>query len=313
MNKNKLKATLFHKSAHLEEDDMLPLSHTCNFCGSTERMSVANIQKNPTVILLQCKKCDASSVSRIPKQEILQKYYSQYYDSFECNKEKITLDAPERMAEHIIKYSFAVLSNVVGRRISILDYGGGDGAISAKIAKIFVDAGAESVVITLVDYNQSTCETGSTRIRFVRCKDLTEISSSTIDLVIASAVLEHIPEPRKIIIDLLAALKKGGVFYARTPYVVPLSRVANLFGINFDFTYPAHLHDLGAKFWNKILDILLLDGQFFISRSAPSIVETTFRQHFFRTLIACILKAPGYLFPKHYGFVGGWEVFITKK
>lgn len=312
MKKNNLKATLFHQSAHLLEHDLLAPSTFCTFCESTQRTPVANLQESPDVVLLHCQKCHASSASRMPKPETLNKYYSRYYDSFDDKEEKITLDAPDRMACYIVRYAKPALGDLNGRDISILDYGGGDGSISANIARELIKLGAKKVNIALIDYNKSTIETSDNRIRFSRPDDLTEISNKTMHLVVASAVLEHIPEPREILAKLLASLTQDGIFYARTPYVTPLSKIAKSVNIKFDFTYPAHVHDLGARFWNNVIHILPLEGEFSVFRSTPSIVETTFKQHFLRTLIAHTLKLPGYAFKETYGLVGGWEVFIRR-
>lgn len=312
MTKNNLKATLFHQSAHLLEHDLLEPSASCTFCESTQRTPVANLQENPEVVLLHCQKCHASSASRMPKPETLSKYYSRYYDSFNDKEKKITIDAPDRMACHILRHSKSALGNLTGRDISILDYGGGDGSISAKIAQELIKLGAAKVSIALIDYNKSTIETPDHRIQIFRPDNLTEIGVKTMHLVVASAVVEHIPEPREILAKLLASLKQDGMFYARTPYVTPLSKIAKSINIKFDFTYPAHVHDLGARFWNNVIEHLPLEGEFNVFRSTPSIVETTFKQHFFRTLVAHALKLPGYAFKETYGLVGGWEVFIRR-
>lgn len=312
MAENNIKATLFHRSAHLQEQDLLAPSIACAFCGSNQRMAVANLQQNPEVVLLKCKTCHASSASRMPKPETLSKYYSEYYDSFAEEEEKITLDAPVRMALHIVRYIKPVLGNLTGREIAILDYGGGDGSISARIAQEIIRLGAKKVSIALIDYNKSTIEVSSDCIRIYRPNSLDEVAEKTMDLVVASAVLEHIPEPREILAKLLGALKCEGMFYARTPYVTPLSKMVKCVNASFDFTYPAHVHDLGARFWSNIIQRLPVEGKFSLFRSTPSIVETTFRQHFLRTLIAHTLKIPGYIFKESYGLVGGWEVFVLR-
>lgn len=312
MARKNLKATLFHQSVHLLEHDLLASSVSCPFCASTDRVPVAMLQKNPDVDLLYCRNCHAASSSRMPKPETLDRYYSRYYDSFDVKDDRITLDSPNRMASHIARRAGAALGVLAGRDISILDYGGGDGSISAKVAQELIKLGAEKVDINLIDYDKSTVATTSGRIQFSRPNDLTQIDEQSMHLVIASAVVEHIPEARDVLIKLLSSLKQGGVFYARTPYVTPLSKVAKLVNVEFDFTYPAHVHDLGARFWNRVIAILPLQGEFSVLRSTPSIVETSFDQHFVRTLAAHILKIPGYVFKEAYGLVGGWEIFIRR-
>lgn len=312
VTENMLKATLFHQSAHLQERDLLTASASCPFCASTERTPVAELQEEPKVSLLYCRNCHAASASRMPNPEALRKYYSHYYDEFGDQEERITLDAPSRMAAHIVRYAGPALGELAGRDMFILDYGGGDGSISTRVAQEFLDRGAARVNISLVDYDRSTLATSGERIQISRPDDLAQIADQTMDLVIASAVIEHIPEAREILVKLLASMKIRGVFYARTPYVTPLSKVAKLLNSKFDFTYPAHVHDLGARFWNNIVGNLALEGEFHVLRSTPSIVETSFREHFLRTFAAYVLKIPGYVFKENYGFVGGWEIFIRR-
>ena len=304
-----MKSTVFHQSAHLPEQDLLAPGSSCPFCASTERTPVEVLQEGPEVVLLYCRACHAASASRMPKPEALEKYYSHYYDDKE---EKITSDTPGRMASHIVRYARPHMGELADRDVFLLDYGGGDGSISTRVAREFLSQGARKVGIALVDYDRSTMETSGQRFQITRPDDLAQIADQSMDIVIASAIIEHIPEPREALVRLFSSLKPGGIFYARTPYVTPLSRLARVVNSRFDFTYPAHVHDLGAKFWNNVVHLLPLYGEFQVLRSTPSIVETSFRQHFLRTFAAYALKMPGYVFKENYGLVGGWEVFIHR-
>lgn len=310
MSESKLNATLFHQAAHLPEEDLLPPTDSCPFCASAARTFLLELQKDPVVTLLYCNSCHASSASRMPTPAALDKYYSHYYDDKE---EKVTLDVPDRMSSHITSHVMPHLGDLVGREISILDFGGGDGSISVRVAQRLHDLGARKINIALVDYSPSTVRGTHSHIQISRPAELAQIADESIDLVIASAIIEHIPQPKEAMTKLFFSLKSGGVLYARTPYVAPLSKIAERISRKFDFTYPAHVHDLGAKFWNKALDILPLNGEYQLLRSTPSIVETSFRQNFSRTLIAHMLKIPGYILKESYGLVGGWEVFIRRK
>jgi hypothetical protein len=109
-------------------------------------------------------------------------------------------------------------------------------------------------------------------------------------------------------------MRPGGVFYARTPSVVPLFRIFQFLHLHYDFTYPAHLHDFGQGFWERILLCLDCDpASFSIVRSRPSLIETVFRLNPVRTAVAYALKSPWYLFSRHYRLVGGWEILIQRK
>jgi len=306
---NNLKATLFHRSAHLSEQQLMAPASSCPFCTSTDREPIAVLQEAPEVVLLYCRSCNGASASRMPKAEALKDYYSHYYDD---KNERVTLDGPNRMACHIQRHAQRSLGNVAGRLVSILDYGGGDGSISVRLALKLLKQGAERINIVLIDYDMTTVDVADHRICIFRPKNLDEIDKDSMDLVVASAVIEHVPEARNLLIKLFSLMRQGGVFYARTPYVTPLWKLAKIFGVRFDFTYPAHVHDLGAKFWNNVIDILPIEGKYLPIRSTPSIVETTFAQHFLRTLVAHVLKVPGYVFKESYGLVGGWEIFIVR-
>lgn len=304
-----MQAAAFHCSAHLSEDELLPPESSCPFCNSKARVPVTSLQADPAVDLVHCQHCDATSASRMPRPEVLERYYGSYYEE---QPEQVTFDRPERLATHIVRHTLASLGQLGERDLVVVDFGGGDGTHSVLTARKLLDRGARSVRIVLVDHNPISAVVDDPRIELVRAADLAEVPRARADLVLASAIIEHIPRPRDILETLFAALRPGGVFYARTPYVVPLMKLAHLAHVDLDFTYPGHVHDLGARFWNGIGEHLDLGVPIEIIRSTPSIVETTFDQHFGRTLAAYVLKAPSHLLKERYGLVGGWEVFIRR-
>lgn len=214
--------------------------------------------------MLRCESCHLAYASRMPTEATLDKFYLGYYDGKE---ERITFAGADRFAEHILRDA----PLPPGARI--LDFGGGDGALSGAIAR---KVGGLSRV---VDYGDS-------------------VPGGTWDLVIASAVLEHIPHPRPVLERLLAAT--GGVFYARTPWVLPLARCMPL-----DLTYPGHVHDMGQGFWDRLPDVVGWRGT--VITSQPSLVETDLRGAPLRTIAAHVLKSPTRLW-RRWPLVGGWEV-----
>lgn len=303
-----MKATVFHQSHHMCESDLHEPAVICPFCASSNRFNIAVLQSDPEVTLQYCDNCHAASASRMPKEGALIRYYESYY----CGKEeKITIEAPERIAAHIYHHLQMAKQSFNSAEVSILDYGGGDGTISLGIADFLMKAG-KRVTIILVDYDQKLKEVNGSQLCIKRPRDLSEVPDKSVDLVVASAVIEHMPDPRPVLENLFSAMMPGGYFYARTPYVVPLMKIANTLNMEFDFTYPAHVHDLGAKFWNNILNHISSDGEYRIIRSTPSLVETVFSQHFLRTTAAYLLKMPWYLLKENYGMVGGWEIFIRR-
>lgn len=270
------------------------------------RAPILRLQTGPDVDLLSCAACNGYSASRMPTPETLRDYYRAYYEGTDGH---VTFDLPERLALHIFRRAFPA---VVRRSFDLLDFGGGDAEITRRIASRLVERGATGVRILLVDYNTEVRPSDSPLVSLNRVESLDGVEGSDFDLVLASAILEHIPRPRRDLIHLLQALRPGGVFYARTPSVVPLLRIAKRFHVPCDFTFPGHLHDLGQKFWAGILGHLPLEHPVAVLDARPSLVETTLGRHPWRTVAAHVLKAPWRGLGSSYGLIGGWEVFFRR-
>ena len=169
------------------------------------------------------------------------------------------------------------------------------------------------IEVVLVDHNIEKPFTKED-IAFQSFRDLNEVSG-VFDIILASAVLEHIPLLNAVLVKLYSILKSDGFFYARTPYMLPFKKIIK----GLDFTYPGHVHDLGPAFWNTLSKPLHFNWVAMVSRS--SIVETQMDSAFLRTLISYICKFPSRIEEKLKGkvltnpkwkFVGGWEVLFMK-
>jgi len=243
----------------------------------------------------------------MPKPEVLADFYRRYYDS---RDEKTTCDDVSRLGRHIEGY---LRPDFHRDRPRILDFGGGDGALAIEIAQRLLQSGAcSSAEIWVVDFHQPRTASHP-NITIGSCDSLEKLSGR-FDLVMASAVLEHIPEVNPVIKKLTSLMRGGGWFYARTPYVAPFAFLP----FKIDFTFPGHVHDLGPQFWDRILETFSLNAE--ILRSEPSPVETLLAKHFFRTIAAAALKFPARLecllrssrVPRRrtWKMVGGWEILL---
>jgi hypothetical protein len=197
--------------------------------------------------------------------------------------------------------------------VRILDYGGGDGSLAQAIAsKILDKAGRDChVQIDLVDY-EAPAVSSDRRIAVRGHKDLSDIEGDY-DLIIASAVLEHVPQVNGVVRGLVASARPGAYFYARTPFMVPLARLIG----KFDLTYPAHVHDMGCSFWHRFAQTFGLQADLIVSR--PSLIETTLFEAPARTVAAFVMKLPSHLelslrrprpVDPIWKLVGGWEVVL---
>ena len=307
-----MKATSFHSGTHLEETSVLPPEPECPLCSFRgDRLPALQLQSDPDVFLLACPSCRGFSASRLPTNDALRTYYSRYYEHgvFE-DIEKVTFHGPRRFARHVLRKARPFLQR---QNLRVLDFGGGAGNLSLAIARLLLEDGASHVHVVLVDYNASLGRSGSPGISVECHEDLNSADATDCDLVLASGILEHIPHPQPDFTRLLSTLRPGGLFYARTPCVAPLFRVLQRMGLPLDFTYPAHVHDMGEGYWSGILGLLPSEFQHYsVVCSQPSIVETAWRRNFVRTVAAHAMKLPWRILGKRYRFVGGWEVFIRK-
>lgn len=308
-------ATCNHRSKHLEENEVYDARGYCPIClYSGLRSQGIRLQLKPEIHLLHCPACGGRSAAWMPKPEVLQDYYSRYFDSTEAAGEgdtvRMTFQGIDRFARHLVK----AMPVAAGKSpVRILDYGGGDGSLALAIAKSLSN---RAVSVALVDYQKPRAMLLPEHVQVTHVSHLTQVQKSyqgqKFDIVLASAVAEHIPELNGVLKLLFGMIKPGGHFYARTPSVSHLIAIIPF----LDFVYPAHVHDLGASFWNRITRTFTVNAEIIISR--PSIVESEWRQAFLRTLFAHILKLPAHIEAKiaprrvdrWWNLVGGWEIVL---
>ncbi|TND08955.1 MAG: Methyltransferase type 12 [Bacteroidetes bacterium] len=298
-----------HFRLKLDEDELLPENKTCFFCGHTERNPVFVLQDKPLIRLLECTRCRAASASRMPREETLARYYRDYYPKDETKKNiRVTFKQVGRFSNHLYKLIAPGFSQV--ENLQILDYGGGDGSVAASLAGKMIAGGlAKNATITVVDYvEELTAATGSISLK--RVDPGTPFPENTFHIIIASAIIEHIPEGGDVVRSLFSILKPGGFFYARTPWALPMAGFSRLLGKKWNFFFPAHVHDLGKTCWEYSAKNAAAGMT--IIRSKPSIVESSFKTRFLVTTAAYLFKAPWYLFPGTYKLVGGWEIVLRK-
>lgn len=306
--KMKMKAAVYHNSKHLDEDSLQKELNCCPFCGKQLFEREFSLQQEPDVFLLRCNNCFASFASRMPKEEALDEYYSKYYSS--DIEEKVTTGNSNRISKHILDKFKSYYKEKDS--ISVLDFGGGDGSISIGIANELYSSGLiRTAEINVVEYAyyQRIVEPW---IEINYDYPLTNLKNKKFDIIIASAVLEHLPKPVNEILLLLDMLMEDGLLYCRTPYVLPLMKLLIKFGKSVDFTYPGHLHDLEPDFYNHLLDWLPVKGKIQLIRSRPSVVESSFKEYFVRTLVSYAFKSLWYITRGRFQLVGGWEVIFKR-
>jgi 2-polyprenyl-3-methyl-5-hydroxy-6-metoxy-1,4-benzoquinol methylase len=302
-----IQATRFHKGMHVNQVDIFEAMDSCPVCASRRpRKPVFNVQHDPDINMLACSSCGACSASHMPTPQLLNDYYAKYYADSE---EQHTFHSPARFARHLLR-SMPDLAGAESLRI--LDFGGGDGSLSIAVAaELKARASAPmAIAVDVVDYAAPR----ATDLSGVQIEGYNELDTveGPFDLILASAILEHIPDAYSTIVKLSRLGRPRTYMYARTPFVLPLAKLLPV----FDLTYPAHVHDMGGAFWNRFIGTFGLSAKLLSSR--PSLVETTLRNDPSRTIVATVLKLPALLETSLFGvgrtprwnFVGGWEVVV---
>jgi SAM-dependent methyltransferase len=239
----------------------------------------------------------------MPTNAALEAYYDTYYDEGAASDgDRVTVDGVERFGAHI-----AALAGDGRGTLRVLDFGGGDGSIAIDVARRMIRGHVTNADVTIVDFHEPAPCPPSVWARSVR--ELDDVSGA-FDLIIASAILEHVPAAGATLAALVSRLAPGGTFYARTPWMAPLARLTG----RIDLSFPGHVHDLGAPFWDAAVSRMPVALGVVASR--PSIIENAMSDHPARAALAWVLKAPAHAqrrlglnrWMPTWPLVGGWEV-----
>ncbi len=275
-----MKSSIYHSGCHLTAEQVYDATTRCPICHSkSPRRAACRLQERPLILLLQCDVCKAASASKLPYPQVLSDLYASYYGMRDV---KTTFGNHDRMTRHLLSNLDA---EQFGAGVRILDFGGGDGTLSRSLGRsLLVHSDKVSVEVVLVDF-VDVPDFKEERLTFHRLTRLDEVSGQ-FDIVLASAILEHIPEVHDVIKGLFDRIVPGGWFYARTPYILPFIRLFR----KTAFNYPIHVHDMGDRFWNRVVNVFSLDAKIVVSQ--PSIVESAFGEYPLRMLASHLLKFP---------------------
>ncbi len=277
----------------------------CAFCGSKNVHKVDCIEIEPEINYFFCNDCKVSYADKQLSVKSTKELYLNYFDNHQL---KTGIDS-SLLGEHL--YTFFKDKNFNNKSLKILDFGGGDGSIGkylSDILKIRKDISACAIDV----FDVYECEKKLEGVTYLTNEN--EIELNKYDIIIASAVLEHLNDPLSKLHLLFNSLKINGYFYARTPYRLPLRfLIRKISGKKIGMQFPWHLFDLGRPFWNNLPNLIYskFGLKIKIELSQPSIVQSPFKENKMKFIFAKLLKMPGYVFKK-WNYVGGWEVFIKK-
>lgn len=276
----------------------------CPVCGAVDgRRPIGVLQSEPRVDLVVCATCGAASASHLPTEAFLDAYYrDEFADVFGHynDNERVTFSCTERFAAGLA--ACMRRHGVDGNDAAILDFGGQDGSMAVALDRalggsrrriVVVDRGAPAPIESRIEV-----------------ADDVSMVDGRFGIVLASASLEHVPRLDTLLPRLWERVAPNGFFYARTPWVAPILRLFP----DFDFGFPAHVHDLGAPFWAGFAD--RVPGAVEILWKGPSPVQADRARDPWRWFVSTVLKAPARLerrlVPDRrqtvWPWCGGWEI-----
>lgn len=283
----------------------------CSFCKTNFSLGEKKflLKDEPEIWMVECATCKALSSPTIPTMQSLDELYDPaHYEAALSSSSYIS----KKLAAHIVSHFKKHKSS---KPINILDFGGGNGRLCDEIRTQLRSIHPKTQVdCTVVDIFNSLIFDD---IKFIDAEKFNNIDG-TYDIVLASAILEHLPEPGKALPLLLNMVRANGIFYARTPFEEKLVTL----GIGYKTSWPIHLHDLGPKFWEHI--IKNNEDKFIALSSTTSINETSPKVNLSKNIIVHILKFvshvecltikrwfnySGVIWP----YIGGWQVILRKK
>jgi SAM-dependent methyltransferase len=158
---------------------------------------------------VQCTACGLVYRTRMPTERELEELYSAHYSEKrleETETEMLSSEASIRKASQYI-------GRFIEQGSAVLDFGAGTGELVARLRELGVDADG-------VEYSKKAVEAAEKNYDLklsLSLEDLRLQRNRKYDIIVALEVVEHLPEPAKVLKKLHALLKPGGKLYLTTP------------------------------------------------------------------------------------------------
>lgn len=206
--------------------------------------------------LIQCNDCKLTTLKPLISDNELKKYYPLNYKVFNEQKNiyfnnknflstiKVSLTKVLRLNTlelFLEKYSL--------KTINYLDYGCGNGKNIFTLSKKF----SQWNFYGYDKFNKNILYTDEKNIFFYNDENLKYINDNYFDIINLSSVIEHVSDPKKLLILLNKKLKKNGIIIVKTPNFDSLSRkIFKKYWHNLDI--PRHLHIFSPKNLDYLLE-----------------------------------------------------------
>ncbi|WP_406397553.1 class I SAM-dependent methyltransferase [Streptomyces sp. NBC_00879] len=159
-----------------------------------------------------CPSCSAVYLDSPPADRLDEIYPTNYY-SYGGIGESTTFT--ERIKERLDGRMLAkVLKSIPGEKLRVLDVGGGSGWLLSTVRKV-----DRRVVETHeVDLQAAAAPPAEAAGHVYHCMPIEEFTSDEpFDLILMMSIIEHVPDPRKVMAGMAGLLSENGVLLMKTP------------------------------------------------------------------------------------------------
>lgn len=217
--------------AEMPKSNIRKVNGTCNLCGGFRRTLVTKGQEHEYTnttddqfTLVRCSDCGLVYMDPRPDVSELATIYPPNYYSY--NQDSLRKTAKPGSLLMKIRYNgFRAKINrslqLVGKKatesVRVLDIGCGDG----HLLNLYKEVAGERIDTTGVDFNLSGVILAAAQGHNTysgRFEDV-DLPEKYFDLVVASHVIEHVPDPKGFTEKVWRVLKPGGIFWFETPNV----------------------------------------------------------------------------------------------
>lgn len=296
---------------NVPERDLSPPHEVCPVCGhpESERES-ALVQTNPPVGIRICALCRAAFTERFPSNEYLESLYAPDAYTPDLNESP---GAVQRLATHVVDGMHA-LGLTEHTTLRLLDFGGANGTLLREVVARLPDSvDRERSRFVVADLFPQELDPP---LEYVRSADLSP-TDDRFDVILLSAVIEHLPNAGDELRRLDRHLRDGGLMYGRTPWDMPFVRLVP----SYSLRWPRHLLDLGPAFWANAGSAVL--PNYVYERGGTSPPDSDFSHAPVRAVATRLLKGVGaaeaatiqrwlsYEQPK-WRYQGSWDAWLRK-
>jgi SAM-dependent methyltransferase len=250
---------------------------SCPVCGGERRerlFEVAGVDRASTFTLTRCAGCAHLAIHPVP--EDLARYYDSGYHAHDFAVPGPFASAPGRRGA----FKRALLSVVYGYEVSPRPSAAWRALAPAlrlaahkfmpfpriaggrRLLERGCGAGAQLKVLAELGWDVTGVELGEDAARFARERlgldvrqgslESARLPSASFDVVVASHVLEHLPDPAAAAAEIARVLKPGGRLYAAVPNGGALE--ARVFGSRWAWEAPHHLHHFTPASLGRVLE-----------------------------------------------------------